>query len=115
MSLPAGTSPGKAGENKNIGVRGEEKKKKKTPMVFYWQASFRMELGSAWWGKAVLSLHGNVGAAVCPSKGSWLLGLFLLVGGISLPFNLVFTANSAKAFCKQQVTHSGLFGTAPMG
>lgn len=28
MSLPAGTSPGKAGENKNIGVRGEEKKKR---------------------------------------------------------------------------------------
>lgn len=78
-----------------------------------------MEPGSAWWGRAVLSLHGsmasNVGAAVCPSKGSWLLGLFLLVGGISLPFNLVFTANSAKALCKQQVAHSGLFGTAPMG
>lgn len=57
---------------------------------------------------------GDPGAATCPSKGSWLLGLFLPAGVISQPSYLVFTGNSAKELCKQQVAHRGLFGTGPV-
>lgn len=69
-------------------------------------------------GRAVLSLRdlaaGGPGAATCPSKGSWLLGLFLLAGAISQPSYLVFTGNSAKELSKQQVARTGLFGTGPV-
>lgn len=56
----------------------------------------------------------SVGAAVCPSKGSQLLGSFLLLGGISQLFYLVFTANSAKARANSRLL-TGDSGSTPVG
>lgn len=84
MLFPAGTSLQEAGKS---GLRF----KKDIPGFFAGHLTLDGALSSH------SSMVSSVGAAVCPSKGSQLLGSFLMLGGISQPFYLVFTANSAKA------------------
>lgn len=93
--FPARTSLKEAGKNKNNGVR--RLKKDIHGFFFFLQSYFGWSLVRLRSTELTQLKVSSVGAAVCPSKGSQLLSSFLLLRGISQPFYLVFTANSAKA------------------
>lgn len=94
MWIPAGTSLRKTGDNKNTG----QMRKREDPQGFL-LAGFPQDG----------CLMGQDGAEChWPAAGA-----AVFVGGISQPFHLVFTANSAEAGDKQQVAPGGFLAQHP--